>query len=82
MMTSLLITMASMALACLVMVSLFRKNNRELRIGFSEKMSQWEENLKVHQQQIKIRTKGLDRYDFQKYNLGESLVVQSEIKIQ
>ncbi len=80
-MSSLLITIAVLALVCLVVVSLFRKNNRELRAGFSEKVARWEDRIRVNERQILTRDKGLNRYDFLKYNLGEALVVQPEIKI-
>ncbi len=70
-----------LALVCLVVVSLFRKNNRELQSDFSEKVARLEDRIQLNEGQITIRDKGLNRYDFLKYNLGEALVVQPEIKI-
>ncbi len=80
-MSSLLITIAVLALVCPVVVSLFRRNNRELQSDFSKKMACLEDRIQLNEGQITIRDKGLNRYDFLKYNLGEALIVQPEIKI-
>ncbi len=47
----------------------------------SRKILSLEQEISMHKTQIKFRYKGLQKYNFQIYNLNDSLRVQSEIKL-
>ena len=47
----------------------------------SRKILSIEQEISMHKTQINFRDKGLQKYNFQIYNLNDSLRVQSEIKL-
>ncbi len=51
------------------------KENHNIKIKFLKKQ------IHIHKSQIQKREKGLQNYDFLKYNLKESLLVQPEINL-
>ena len=80
-MTSLEITLIVVFFVGVFLWLLFRNKNQKIRGVYAEKISHLYNQLEAHNAQINIRSIGLNRYDFLKYNLLEALVVQSEIKL-
>lgn len=60
----------------------FRLKEKQLEQQHMEYILVLENAISLNQGQMGTRKKWLDRYDFLKYNLDESLVVQPEIKIE
>ena len=59
----------------------FRLKEKQLEQQHMEHILVLENAISLNQGQMGIRNKGLGRYDFLKYNLDESLVVQEDISI-
>lgn len=73
------IVIGSTAFICIVLALVFYLNNRkQLRTNLTD-VSTLERDIKLHRRQLELRAKGLDNYDFLKYNLNEALIVQMEI---
>ena len=60
---------------------IFKNKNQKMQGIYAEKITQLNTQLEINKKQIHIRSSGLNRYDFLKYNLLEALVVQSEIRL-
>lgn len=71
----------TIAAALGLIVVLFYEKNRLIKINHKMEMVSINEAINLHKTQISLRNNGLNNYDFIKYNLKESLVVQSEIKL-
>ena len=66
----------------LVMILLFFfRNNKELKLQHIEEVNGIKKSILIHKTQIKVRNNGLNSYNFIKYNLNDSLKVQSEINL-
>ena len=63
------------------MIQYFYIKNRSLKLDHLQRTQIISQAVLVHKTQIKFREKGLLNYNFLKYNLDESLKVQSEIKL-
>lgn len=76
-----LITICITVVVCVTLGLYFQYKNRNLKhLAISQEVYLIEETLK-HRNQIQWRQSNLDKYHFLRYNLDESLVVQSEINI-
>ncbi|MBX2827950.1 MAG: hypothetical protein KTR22_07295 [Flavobacteriaceae bacterium] len=71
----------SIASICLLMVSLFRMQNRLLVHAFLKRIKHMDELIAKHGFQIRYRQKGLDTYDFILQNLKEALKIQKDIEL-
>ncbi len=71
----------TIAAALGLIVVLFYEKNRLIKINHKMEMVSIIEAINIHKTQVSHRNIGLNNYDFTKYNLKESLVVQSEIKL-
>lgn len=80
-MTSLEITLGLVFSIGLFLWLMFRNKNQKMSGIYSEKMTLLTTRLEIHKKQIHIRSTGLNRYDFLKYNLLDALVIQSEIRL-
>ena len=60
----------------------FRLKEKQLEQQHLEHILVLENAISLNKGQMRTRNKGLGCYDFLKYNLDESLVVQPEIKIE
>jgi len=80
-MTSLEITLGLVFSVGLFLWLLFRIKNRKIQVIYAEKMTALNDQLEINKNQLHIRSMGLNRYDFLKYNLLDALVIQSEIRL-
>jgi len=80
-MTSLEITLGLVFSIGLFLWLLFRNKNRKIQGIYAEKMTALNVQLEINKKQLHIRSMGLNRYDFLKYNLLDALVIQSEIRL-
>lgn len=71
------------ALSVLILCSflIFSYLVRRSKVDHSKRLIGIENKISLQGRQIYIRTEHLDNYDFQRYNLSESLVVQWEIEL-
>lgn len=76
---SLLIFMFSGALAGVLLF--FFRRTKGIKQIHNEKLQTINQLIILHKNQLNYREKGLVNYNFLKYNLGESLKVQPEIKL-
>ena len=64
-----------------MIVLFFFRNNKELKFQHIEEINIIKKSILINKTQIKIRNEGLNSYNFIKYNLKDSLIVQSEINL-
>ena len=69
------------SLLAAVMVLIFLKLKSRDQMRSRQRIKRLEEQLSLAQYQIKYRHKGLDRYNLLRYNLKDSLCIQSEIDL-
>ncbi|RXG27273.1 hypothetical protein SAMN04487999_3290 [Leeuwenhoekiella palythoae] len=69
------------SLLAAVMVLIFLKLKSRDQIRSRQRIKRLGEQLSLAQYQIKYRHKGLDRYNLLRYNLNDSLCIQSEIDL-
>mgnify|MGYP001824311047 CR=1 FL=1 len=60
----------------------FYYKNKENRMKFELRKAKIIQKLGLNREQLEKRRKGLDGYDFLKYNLSEALITQSNIDIR
>ena len=59
----------------------FYVENKRIRFRYLQNEIRFIEAFDLHSKQIHRRKKGLNTYDFLKYNLSEALIIQPEINI-
>ena len=59
----------------------FFKKNQEIKLSHVQKIQTLNQSILLHKTQLTFRDKGLLQYNFLKYNLDESLIVQPNIKL-
>jgi hypothetical protein len=64
----------------IVIVAIFKRQEREITNDFFDRTQTIIDAITMHKQQISIRQKALNVYDFLKYNISEALLKQSNIK--
>lgn len=69
------------AILVIVIVALFKRQEREITNDFFDRTQTIIDAITMHKQQISIRQKALNVYDFLKYNISEALLKQSNIKL-
>ena len=80
-MTSLQIIILVVLFICVLMWVLFRIKNKKMSLLFSKKIYTIYAELDTHSTQMDKRSLALNSYDFLKYNLGEVLLIQQQIKL-
>lgn len=60
-------------------IGYFHFTNQKLKRKYSNEFQRVNNEIMNHQEQMNIRKRNLDKYDFLKYNLSESLYVQKAI---
>jgi hypothetical protein len=80
-MTSIQIILIVIVLLCMLLWLHFRVKNRRIVTNFAEDFLILYTEIDIHKAQICKRNDGLNYYDFLKYNLSESLVVQYNIDL-
>ncbi len=68
-------------LVCLMIFLFFYKKNNWIKRSHYQQVLQLQQELSLHKTQINFRLKRLQTYNFERYNLSESLQVQSEINL-
>lgn len=69
-------------LLSIVAIALWFYNEKYAMVRIhSQTISDLEASICTHRHQINLRNTNLNRYDFQQFNLDESLIVQREIKL-
>lgn len=59
----------------------FFRRKKILEKKHYQQMLQFKQQISLQKTQLNFREKGLQKYNFLKYNLNESLAVQPEIKL-
>jgi len=59
----------------------FQNKNQKSVKAHLQQLNLLEQHIYTNKNQISIRNKGLQQYNFLKYNLNEALIVQKEISI-
>jgi len=65
----------------ILMISLYFKTRKQLMLRHQLKCNSLETKIESIGFQLEFRNKGLNNYNFQTYNLKDSLLVQSEINL-
>jgi len=65
----------------IVLLLCFFRNKKILEKNHHQQIIKLQQQISLQKTQINYRTKGLQEYNFLKYNLNESLQVQPEIKL-
>jgi len=65
----------------ILMISLYFETRKQLVLRHKQKCNLLEIEIEQTKFQLEFRNKGLDKYNFQTYNLNDSLLVQSEINL-
>jgi len=65
----------------ILMISLYFETKKQLVLRHKQKCNSLEIEINRTKFQLEFRDKGLNKYNFQIYNLSDSLLVQSEIKL-
>lgn len=60
---------------------LFIKKNKEIKMQHLQEINFLQKSILNQKSQINYRDNGLNNYSFSKYNLSDSLLVQSEINL-
>jgi lipoprotein signal peptidase len=65
----------------ILMISLYFETRKQLVLRHKQKCNSLEIEIERAKFQLELRNKGLNKYNFQTFNLSDSLKVQSEIKL-
>lgn len=68
-------------LLTVVLIACFCYKNKAIQKLQISKVGELKGQIELHKQQIYIRNKNLNKYDFLKYNLKDSLYVQNNIQL-